>query len=84
MYEPPALLLVENPIYRYEIASHTPGLRYGADGSLEIPIQHSEPTSGAANWLPSPAGNFVLVLRTYVPKKAVLDKRWQMPPLQLV
>jgi hypothetical protein len=83
MYDAATNYLVANPINRYEVASHTPGLVYGADGSLEIPIRSSQPTSNAANWLPSPAGDFRVVLRTYLPETPILDGSWKIPPLQL-
>jgi hypothetical protein len=38
----------------------------GADGSLEIVLAHDEPAApdgAAVNWLPVPAGPFVLMLR---------------------
>ena len=34
LYDATTFWLVANPINRYEIASHTEGLVYGADGSL--------------------------------------------------
>jgi hypothetical protein len=83
MYDAVTFYLVANPINRYEVASHTPGLVYGADGCLEIPIQHSRPASNAANWLPSPTGDFRIVLRTYIPEGPILDGSWKIPPLQL-
>ena len=36
----PDLFFVANPINRYAIGSHTPGLRYNPDGSLDIYVQH--------------------------------------------
>lgn len=79
----PNFLLVENKIKRYAIGDRTPGLRRGADGSLELTIQHEEPTD-AANWLPAPAGPFQLILRTYQPRKALFDGSYRLPPLQQV
>jgi hypothetical protein len=73
--------LVENPIQRYAIGDRTTGLEYGADGSLELLIQHDEPADGPANWLPAPTGQFRLVLRTYQPRQELLDGSYLMPPL---
>jgi hypothetical protein len=71
--------LVENPIKRYGITDRTPGLVYGADGSLEIRIQRDQPESG--NWLPAPEGAFSITLRTYQPRQAVKDGSYQPPKL---
>jgi hypothetical protein len=76
----PDFLLVENSIERYAIGDRTAGLIYGADGSLEIAIQNEAPTNGA-NWLPTPAGPFQLILRTYQPQKTLFDGSYRLPPL---
>lgn len=81
LYDAKTFWLVANPIKRYEVASHTDGLVYRADGSLTIAVQHSRPSSSSVNWLPSPAGAFRLILRTYIPKPAILDGVWKPPRL---
>ena len=53
--------------------------QFGADGSLEIQIDHERPAN-AANWLPSPAGRFYLILRMYYPRDGV--QSWRIPALQ--
>jgi len=73
--------LVANPLQRYAIGDRTTGLSYGADGSLEILIQHDAPSQGTANWLPAPAGPFRLILRTYQPRNALIDGSYKVPPL---
>lgn len=82
LYDATTFWLVANPINRYEVASHTDGLIYGADGSLTIAVQHGQPSSPSANWLPAPTGAFRLILRTYIPKPAILDGAWTPPPLK--
>jgi hypothetical protein len=74
--------LVENPINRYAIRPDTPGLTYGADGSLTVTIQ-AEPPSDApeSNWLPTPAGTFFIGLRTYLPQPSIPDGTWFPPAL---
>ncbi len=57
------------------------GLAYGPDGALDIQIQHAAPVQGEANWLPVPDGPFRLLLRTYQPKAAILDRGYKLPPL---
>ncbi len=76
------LWLVDNPIDRYAIGDRTPGLKRGADGSLEILLSPDDP--GAAlrsNWLPAPRSPWTVVMRTYLPKAELLDGRYRLPPL---
>jgi len=77
--------LAENPINRYSIASHTEGLKYNPDGSLDTYIQNASPgTDKESNWLPSPSGQFSLTLREYNPQEPILKGEYQIPPVQLV
>ena len=62
------LFFTANPINRYAIGDDTAALHYGADGSLDIYIQHSPPVGHDSNWLPAPAGAFVLIMRLYLPE----------------
>lgn len=73
----------DNPINRYAIGDRTAGLKYGADGSLEIYIQRTDPGGArSSNWLPAPpTGPVTLVLRTYLPKSPLLDGQYTLPPL---
>jgi hypothetical protein len=75
--------LPENALKRYAITDRTNGLRYGPDGALELSIQHDQPTEGPANWLPAPDAPFQLILRTYQPRRAILDRTYHLPPLEL-
>lgn len=82
MYSLPQRFLVENDLNRYSIGSRTPGLRQGADGSLEIYMQADNPgPDKEPNWLPAPRGPFFFVARFYGPKQEALDGRWTLPPL---
>ena len=70
----------DNPLSRYAIGDRTRGLTYGADGSLDILIQHDRPAEGEeANWLPAPAGPMRLVLRAYEPDESLLDASYRIP-----
>jgi hypothetical protein len=75
--------LVSNPINRYELASHTAGLKYNSDGSLDIYIQHTAPAGHESNWLPAPAsGTFEVTLRLYGPGKSALDGTYTYPVIE--
>jgi hypothetical protein len=76
--------MFDNPIQRYSLTDRTEGLRYGADGSLDVLIQHDQPAEGPSNWLPAPPDRFSLTLRAYQPKPALLLRRYQLPPIELV
>ena len=78
-----AVLLVENPIAHYSIGDRTQGLKYGADGSLEIYIQRKSPGKDREpNWLPAPNGPFNVTLRMYLPKASALDPLYAPPGIQ--
>ena len=77
------LYFTENPINRYTIGDRTAGLKRGSDGSLDIVMSRTEPALQGANWLPTPAeGNFVLILRAYLPKAELIEGAYQVPPVQ--
>ena len=79
----PTMSMIPNPLKRYAIKGGMTGLAYGPDGTLDIQIQHAAPAQGEANWLPVPDGPFRLVLRTYQPKAAILDRSYKLPPLTI-
>jgi hypothetical protein len=82
MYKLPQRWLVDNPIDRYSIGSATPGLKTAADGSITLYFGAKSPGKDKeSNWLPAPEGPFWMVLRTYGPGKAILDKTWKLPPV---
>jgi hypothetical protein len=75
--------LVQNPINRYALGSHTTGLKRNADGSLDIYVQRTAPAGHQSNWLPAPAtGNFEVTLRMYGPKPVALQQRYVYPPIE--
>ena len=66
MYSAENQLFVANAISRYSFGDRTKGSVYGEDGSLEVFLQHEEPTDPKerANWLPAP--------RAILPRHAAL------------
>ena len=63
-----------NPANRYVLRSD--GLKYNADGSLDVYIQRRDPGERKrANWLSAPAsdGPFLLSMRLYWPQDLALD-----------
>jgi hypothetical protein len=71
---------VPNPINRYNVSGRS-GLVTNTDGSVDIYIQNAAPAGHGFNWLPAPAGNFILWLRVYLPGKAILDGQYKVPPV---
>ncbi|HLZ02018.1 MAG TPA: DUF1254 domain-containing protein [Bradyrhizobium sp.] len=80
------LFFTENPISRYAIGDRTAGLKRGSDGSFEIWMSRTEPTSNPnANWLPAPADDkFVLILRAYLPRSSLIEGSYLPPAVQAV
>ncbi len=75
----PDMFLVENPAHRYAIGDRTPGLQANADGSLDLYLQQSPPAGHEPNWLPTPEGPFLLMMRIYLPEPSVLDGTYELP-----
>ena len=73
--------LIDNPIQRYAIGDRDE-LHYNTDGSLDILIQHEQPTDGQANWLPAPSGDFAVTMRLYMPKADFLTGAWKLPYIE--
>jgi hypothetical protein len=86
MYDAHEFYLVANPINRYAIGDRTPGLKYGADGSLTIYMQQDSPgPDKESNWLPTPqTGNFRPIMRMYQPKQPILDGSYLLPAIKRV
>ncbi len=71
---------VANPINRYVVTDRSQ-LAQNPDGSIDIYLQSAAPAGHESNWLPAPAGKFILWLRVYVPGAAILDGSYQVPPV---
>jgi hypothetical protein len=75
MYDLPSVMLYDNAINRYQMGPQIDEMKYNEDGSLDIYIQHAPPKekSKQGNWLPAPAGKFVVSMRLYHPKSNMLQ-----------
>jgi hypothetical protein len=75
---------VDNPLNRYTLSSRN-ALKANPDGSVDLYIQKDSPgPDKESNWLPAPAGKFVLMMRLYWPKEkapSILDGSWKLPPV---
>jgi hypothetical protein len=71
---------VPNPMNRFSVSDRS-GLVPNADGSVDIYIQNAAPAGHEFNWLPAPAGKFILWLRAYEPGQAILNGEYHVPPV---
>ncbi|HEV8410052.1 MAG TPA: DUF1214 domain-containing protein [Gemmatimonadaceae bacterium] len=71
---------VANPLNRYVVGDRS-NLEANADGSVDVYVQTSSAVGRESNWLPAPPGNFKLWLRAYVPRAAILDGKYLVPPV---
>jgi hypothetical protein len=78
---------VANPLNRYSISARQK-LVANADGSTDLYIQNQSPGADKeANWLPAPAGKFILMMRLYWPDESppsILDGSWLPPEVKKV
>ena len=73
---------VNNPINRYSISARQ-NLKANSDGSTDLYIQNESPgTDKESNWLPAPAGKFILMMRLYWPNESspsIINGSWAPP-----
>ncbi|HXJ77199.1 MAG TPA: DUF1254 domain-containing protein [Candidatus Methylomirabilis sp.] len=78
---------VDNPLNRYTLSSRS-ALKANPDGSTDLYIQKDSPgPDKESNWLPAPAGRFILMLRLYWPREndpSILDGTWVPPAVKPV
>ena len=83
LYERSTRLPITNSLGRYSFRADTPGLRYGADGSLSLSIQRDSPgPDRESNWLPAPNAAMYLTLRMYRPRLEAWNGAWKPPPVR--
>jgi hypothetical protein len=78
---------VNNPLNRYSISAREK-LKSNPDGSIDLYIQNESPGKDKeSNWLPAPAGDFILMLRMYWPQEktpSIINGSWKIPPVKKV
>ena len=78
---------VANPLNRSSISPRQ-ALKTNSDGSIDIYVQKDSPGADKeANWLPAPAGRFILMLRMYWPDESspsILNGTWTIPAVKQV
>ncbi len=72
--------LTPNAIDRYTLRDTN--VKRNANGSVDVAIQHDAPPGDQTNWLPAPAGPFIVTLRMYWPLAAGLDGTYRVPAIQ--
>ena len=76
--------LATNAINRYSLSSRDT-FQQNADGSMDLYIQRESPGADKqANWLPTPDGEFILMMRLYWPKDEAVNGTWVPPPVRRV
>ena len=70
---------------RLALSSISKDVQKNPDGSVDVYIGPSAPAGKESNWLYTPEGkNWFPWFRFYGPEKAVLDKSWNMPDIELL
>ena len=84
-YEIPGYFLLPNSIHRAAIRDRTKNLKYNADDSLDIYLQPDSPGPGKeSNWLPIATTESTVTFRVYLPKQALLNGTYKLPPIQTI
>jgi hypothetical protein len=78
----PAYFFYPNASKKYTVSARN-SLKANADGSTDLLISHVKPVgSPQSNWLPAPAGPYILMMRLYDPKEtapSIIDGTWAPP-----
>ncbi len=78
---------VDNPLNRHNVSSRSK-FKPNADGSVDVYVQHDSPGKAKeSNWLPAPAGRFILMMRLYWPREkapSLIDGSWTVPAVTKV
>ena len=78
---------VPNALNRYTLSPRNK-FKTNKDGSVDLYIQQESPgKDNETNWLPTPAGQFILMMRLYWPTEtppSLLDGTWKIPEVKEV
>jgi hypothetical protein len=78
----PEYFFYPNALNKYTVSARN-SLKANADGSTDLYIAHTQPAGvPQSNWLPSPAGAYILMMRLYDPKEttpSILNGTWTPP-----
>jgi hypothetical protein len=76
--------LIRN-VDRASRASNATDVQKNADGSVDLYLGPKAPTGKESNWIPTdPARRFELMFRLYAPTKALFDKTWKLPDVEMM
>jgi len=81
------LNFITNDWKKYTLGDRNKDLVYDENGGLTIYFSKEPPADKSLmpNWLATPkSGNFIPVIRTYIPEKSVLDRTWELPAVEPV
>jgi hypothetical protein len=66
-------------------SSQSTGLQKNADGSVDIYFGPKAPEGKESNWVPTKSGGgFEVLFRFYGPEKALFDKTWKLPDIEMI
>lgn len=72
-----------NAINRFSLGTKNKSMKFNADGSLTLYVQHETPGADKeSNWLPAPDEEFSLYIRAYWPKPQILEENWTPPEVK--
>lgn len=78
-----AVYYYDHPLERYSLGDRS-RLAADPDGTVSLWIGPKDPGGRrSANWLPAPPeGRFVLLMRAYLPRRAMVDGAYRLPPVE--
>jgi hypothetical protein len=73
------------PLNKFTVSARN-NLKSNPTGSVTLYFQNESPGADKeANWLPTPMGDFVMMLRMYWPKEkapSIINGTWKPPPVE--
>jgi len=79
------VFFVDNPLNRYTLSARNK-FTENPDGSVDLYLQRDNPGgTKEANWLPTPEGRFIPMIRLYWPKEkspSILNGSWKPPAIK--